>query len=93
MLTAPADSSGDCEKQQMEWSQSHSSSGLHYLEDTFESFSEEEEAHWQRESDPPESCSTEDLEGSAVSGMLESMSQLAGQNHAGMQSLPCLRPL
>ncbi|KAM4661522.1 uncharacterized protein C8orf48 homolog [Amazona ochrocephala] len=67
MLAAPADSSGDCEKQQMERSQSHSSSGLRYLEDTFESFSEEEEAHWQRESGPPESCSTEDLEGSAVS--------------------------
>ncbi|XP_062496058.1 uncharacterized protein C8orf48 homolog isoform X1 [Pezoporus occidentalis] len=68
MLTAPADSSGDYKKQQMELSQSHSSSGLHYSEDTFESFSEEEEAHWQRESDPPESCcSTEDLEGSAVS--------------------------
>ncbi|XP_065545274.1 uncharacterized protein C8orf48 homolog isoform X3 [Lathamus discolor] len=68
MLTAPADSSGDYEKQQMELNQSHSSSGLHYSEDTFESFSEEEEAHWQKESDPPESyCSTEDLEGSAVS--------------------------
>ncbi|XP_061301833.1 uncharacterized protein C8orf48 homolog isoform X2 [Pezoporus flaviventris] len=68
MLTAPADSSGDYKKQQMELSQSHSSSGLHYSEDTFESFSEDEEAHWQRESDPPESyCSTEDLEGSAVS--------------------------
>ncbi|KAM8997416.1 uncharacterized protein C8orf48 homolog [Ara ararauna] len=67
MLTAPADSSGDCEKQQMERSQSHSSPGLCYLEDTFESFSEEEEAHWQRESDPPESCSAEGLEGCAVS--------------------------
>ncbi|XP_033919331.1 uncharacterized protein C8orf48 homolog [Melopsittacus undulatus] len=69
MLTAPADSSGDYKKQKMELSQSHGSSGLHYSEDTFESFSEEEETHWQRESDPSESyCSTEDLKGSAMSG-------------------------
>lgn len=94
MMTASADSSDNYEKWQMELSQSYSSSGLDYSEDTFEPFSEEEEACWQQESEPSESyCSTENLEGSAVSDTLESMSQLAGQNHAGMQSLPCLRPV
>uniref|UniRef100_A0A8B9M3C1 Uncharacterized protein n=1 Tax=Accipiter nisus TaxID=211598 RepID=A0A8B9M3C1_9AVES len=87
MMTASADSSDNYEKWQMELSQNYSSSGLDYSEDTFEPFSEEEEACWQQESEPSESyCSTENLEGSAVSDMLESMSQLAGQNHADEQS-------
>ncbi|KAM6061062.1 uncharacterized protein C8orf48 homolog [Chlamydotis macqueenii] len=91
-MTASADSSGDGEQWRMELSQSYSSSDLDYSEDSFESFSEEEEACWQRESEPSELyCSTEDLETAAVSDRLESISRLAGQNHAGVQSLPCLR--
>ncbi|KAM6381565.1 uncharacterized protein C8orf48 homolog isoform 2-T2 [Pluvialis apricaria] len=83
MTSTSADSSGDCGKRQAELSQSYSSSGLDYSEDTFEPFSEEEEACWQRESEPSESYrSTEDLELSAVSDALESMSWLAGQNDA-----------
>ncbi|XP_068265761.1 uncharacterized protein C8orf48 homolog [Nyctibius grandis] len=87
MATASADISGNYEKWRMELSQSCSSSGLDYSEDTFEPFSEEEAACWQRESELSESsCSTEDLECSAVSDTLESMSWLAGQNRADEQS-------
>ncbi|XP_054244843.1 uncharacterized protein C8orf48 homolog [Indicator indicator] len=78
-MPVSADSSGSSEKWHVDLSQS--SSGLDYSEDTFESFSEEEEGCWQEESKPSESCSTEDLEGSAVSDMLE------GQNHAEKDSL------
>ncbi|KAM6381566.1 uncharacterized protein C8orf48 homolog isoform 3-T3 [Pluvialis apricaria] len=88
MTSTSADSSGDCGKRQAELSQSYSSSGLDYSEDTFEPFSEEEEACWQRESEPSESYrSTEDLELSAVSDALESMSWLAGQNDAEITEL------
>ncbi|KAM9600155.1 uncharacterized protein C8orf48 homolog isoform 6-T6 [Morphnus guianensis] len=88
MMTASADSSDNYEKWQMELSQSYSSSGLDYSEDTFEPFSEEEEACWQQESEPSELyCSTENLEGSAASDTLESMPQLAGQNHAEITEL------
>ncbi|XP_055673727.1 uncharacterized protein C8orf48 homolog isoform X2 [Falco peregrinus] len=87
MTTASADSSGSYTKWPMELSRSYSSSGLDYAEDTFESFSEEEEACRQWESKPSESyCSTEDLEGSAVSDTLDSVSRLAGQNHADEHS-------
>lgn len=87
METAPAESSGSHGKR-LELSQSHSSSALDYSGDTFESFSEEEE-----ESEVPESCSIEDLEGSAVSEALESSSSLAGESPAGMQSSSCSRPV
>lgn len=87
MTAAP----GNDEKWQMELSQSSYSSSLDYSEDTFERFSEEEGSCWQRESEPAESCcSTEGLEGSAVSDTVESSSWLAGQKHAGMWSSPCL---
>lgn len=86
MAAAPAESSGSHGKR-LGLSQSHSSSALDYSGDTFESFSEEEE------SEAPESwCSTEDLEGAAVSEALESSLSLAGQSAAGMQSSPCLKP-
>ncbi|XP_027561277.1 uncharacterized protein C8orf48 homolog isoform X5 [Neopelma chrysocephalum] len=76
--TVPSDSSGSHEKERMELSQSYNSSALDYSEDTFESFSEEEEIK------PSGSCCpTEDLEGSDV---LESTSWLAGQSHAEEQS-------
>lgn len=94
MATTSADSSGSYEKGQVELSQSSRSSVFDYSEDTFESFSEEEAACCQHESKPPElCCSVEDVESSAVSDGLESMSCLAGQNHTGMQSLLCLRPV
>lgn len=94
MATTSVDSSGSYEKGQVELSQSSRSSVFDYSEDTFESFSEEEAACCQHASKPPEpSCSVEDVESSAVSDGLESMSYLAGQNHTGMQSLPCLRPV
>lgn len=86
MATAPAESSGSHGKG-LELSQSHSSSALDYAGDTFESFSEEEESEA-----PGSWCSTEDLEGSAVSEALESTSS-HGQSHAGMQSSLCLRPV
>ncbi|XP_064015388.1 uncharacterized protein C8orf48 homolog isoform X2 [Pogoniulus pusillus] len=81
MTAASADSSGSDEKRHMVLSQTYCSSGLDYSEDTFESFSEEEEGCWQEESKQSESCSTEDLEGSAVSNTLK------GQNHAEMAEL------
>lgn len=94
MATTSADSSGSCEKGQVELSQSSRSSVFDYSEDTFESFSEEEAACCQHESEPPElCCSVEDVESSAVSDGLEGTSCLAGQSHTGMQSLPCLRPV
>ncbi|XP_071425619.1 uncharacterized protein C8orf48 homolog [Pithys albifrons albifrons] len=68
--TLPSESSGSHEKGWMELSQSYSSSDLDYSEDTFESFSEEEE------SKPSGSCCpTEGLEGSAVS------ESTTGQSH------------
>ncbi|XP_068008045.1 uncharacterized protein C8orf48 homolog isoform X1 [Melanerpes formicivorus] len=81
MTPASADSSDGSERWCTELSQSYCSSGLDYSEDTFESFSEEEEGCWQEESKPSESCSTEDLEGSAVSDTLE------GQDCAEMTEL------
>lgn len=85
MAAAPAESSRSPGKG-LGLSQSHSSSALDYSGDTFESFSEEE-------SEAPGSwCSTEDLEGAAVSEALESSASLAGQSAAGMQSSACLRP-
>ncbi|XP_035180900.1 uncharacterized protein C8orf48 homolog isoform X7 [Oxyura jamaicensis] len=87
MATTSADSSGSYEKGQVELSQSSRSSVFDYSEDTFESFSEEEAACCQRESEPPElCCSVEDVESSAVSDGLESKSFLAGQNHTDEQS-------
>lgn len=87
MAAAPAESSRSPGKG-LGLSQSLSSSALDYSGDTFESFSEEEE-----ESEAPGSwCSTEDLEGAAVSEALESSASLAGQSAAGMQSSACLRP-
>ncbi|XP_028939985.1 LOW QUALITY PROTEIN: uncharacterized protein C8orf48 homolog, partial [Antrostomus carolinensis] len=84
VVTASADSSGNCEKWWMELSQSYSSSGLDCSEDTFEPFIGEEEP---RENKPSaSSCSAEDLEWSAVSDTLESMSWSAGQHHADEQS-------
>ncbi|XP_041280339.1 uncharacterized protein C8orf48 homolog [Onychostruthus taczanowskii] len=77
MAAVPAESSRSHGKG-LGLSQSHSSSALDYSGDTFESFSEEEE-----ESEAPGSrCSTEDLEGAAVSEALESSSSLAGQSAA-----------
>eukprot|EP00075_Anas_platyrhynchos_P006490 XP_021122805.2 uncharacterized protein C8orf48 homolog isoform X6 [Anas platyrhynchos] len=87
MATTSVDSSGSYEKGQVELSQSSRSSVFDYSEDTFESFSEEEAACCQHASKPPEpSCSVEDVESSAVSDGLESMSYLAGQNHTDEQS-------
>nr|XP_021122806.3 uncharacterized protein C8orf48 homolog isoform X6 [Anas platyrhynchos] len=87
MATTSVDSSGSYEKGQVELSQSSRSSVFDYSEDTFESFSEEEAACCQHESKPPEPCcSVEDVESSAVSDGLESMSYLAGQNHTDEQS-------
>ncbi|XP_068552789.1 uncharacterized protein C8orf48 homolog isoform X4 [Anas acuta] len=87
MATTSADSSGSYEKGQVELSQSSRSSVFDYSEDTFESFSKEEAACCQHESKPPEPCcSVEDVESSAVSDGLESMSCLAGQNHTDEQS-------
>lgn len=85
MATAPAES---CRShgEGLGLGQSHSSSALDYSGDTFESSSEEE-------SEAPGSwCSTEDLEGAAVSEALEISSSLAGQSPAGMLSSPCWRP-
>ncbi|KAM4767958.1 uncharacterized protein C8orf48 homolog isoform 1-T2 [Cyanocitta cristata] len=79
MATAPAESSGS-HGRGLELSQSHSSSALDYSGDTFESFSEEEESEA-----PGSWCSTEDLEGSAVSEALESTSS-RGQSHAEEES-------
>ncbi|XP_066058475.1 uncharacterized protein C8orf48 homolog [Chamaea fasciata] len=82
MATAPAESSGSHGKG-LEMSHSHSSSALDYSGDTFESFSEEEE----EESEAPGSwCSTEDLEGAAVSEALEISASLAGQSPAEEES-------
>lgn len=87
MATTSADSSGSCEKGQVELSQSSRSSVFDYSEDTFESFSEEEAACCQHESEPPElCCSVEDVESSAVSDGLEGTSCLAGQSHTDEQS-------
>ncbi|XP_062358953.1 uncharacterized protein C8orf48 homolog [Cinclus cinclus] len=76
MATTPAESSGEG----LGLSQSHSSSALDYSGDSFESFSEEESQA------PGSWCSTEDLEGSAVSEVLESSSSLAGQSPAEEES-------
>ncbi|XP_005497163.3 uncharacterized protein C8orf48 homolog [Zonotrichia albicollis] len=76
MAAAPAESSRSNGKG-LERSQSHSSSALDYSGDTFESFSEEEESEA-----PGSCCSTEDLEGAAVSEALESSASLAGQSAA-----------
>ncbi|XP_009683707.2 uncharacterized protein C8orf48 homolog isoform X4 [Struthio camelus] len=86
-MTTTADNFANSEEGQVELGQSYSSSVLDYSEETFEPFSEEEEACLQYESEPTESyCSTEDLERSAVSDVLERISQLAGQHHAEEQS-------
>nr|XP_009683705.1 PREDICTED: uncharacterized protein C8orf48 homolog isoform X2 [Struthio camelus australis] len=86
-MTTTADNFANYEEGQVELGQSYSSSVLDYSEETFEPFSEEEEACLQYESEPTESyCSTEDLERSAVSDVLERISQLAGQHHAEEQS-------
>ncbi|XP_066415905.1 uncharacterized protein C8orf48 homolog [Molothrus aeneus] len=76
MAAAPAESSRSQGKG-LELSQGHSSSALDYSGDTFESFSEEEESEA-----PGSWCSTEDLEGAAVSEALESSASLAGQSAA-----------
>ncbi|KAL9836832.1 uncharacterized protein C8orf48 homolog isoform 1-T2 [Geothlypis trichas] len=76
MAAAPAESSRSPGKG-LGLSQSHSSSALDYSGDTFESFSEEEESEA-----PGSWCSTEDLEGAAVSEALESSASLAGQSAA-----------
>ncbi|XP_064569069.1 uncharacterized protein C8orf48 homolog [Zonotrichia leucophrys gambelii] len=76
MAAAPAESSRSHGKG-LERSQSRSSSALDYSGDTFESFSEEEESEA-----PGSWCSTEDLEGAAVSEALESSASLAGQSAA-----------
>ncbi|XP_016153850.1 PREDICTED: uncharacterized protein C8orf48 homolog isoform X1 [Ficedula albicollis] len=82
MAAAPAESS----KKGLGLSQSHSNSALDYSGDTFEPLSEDEE---EEESQAPGSwCSTEDLEGAAVSEVLESSSPVAGPSPAGMQSSP-----
>ncbi|XP_064374149.1 uncharacterized protein C8orf48 homolog isoform X2 [Dromaius novaehollandiae] len=87
VMTTTADNFANYEEGRVELGQSYSSSVLDYSEDTFESFSEEEEGWSQYRSEPSESyCSTEDLEKSAVSDVLERISQLAGQNHADEQS-------
>ncbi|XP_063272777.1 uncharacterized protein C8orf48 homolog isoform X1 [Prinia subflava] len=80
MASAPAESSGSHGKG-LGWSQSHSSSALDYSGGTFESFSEEEESEA-----PGSWCSTEDLEGTAVSEALESSLSLAGQSPAEEES-------
>ncbi|XP_054145752.1 uncharacterized protein C8orf48 homolog [Melozone crissalis] len=80
MAAAPAESSRSHGKG-LEQSQSHSSSALDYSGDTFESFSEEEESEA-----PGCWCSTEDLEGAAVSEALESSASLAGQSAAEEES-------
>lgn len=85
MASAPAESCRSHGKG-LGLSQSHSSSALDYSGDTFESFSEEEESEA-----PGSWCSTEDLEGAAVSEALEISSSLAGQSPAGMLSSPCSR--
>nr|XP_013804606.1 PREDICTED: uncharacterized protein C8orf48 homolog [Apteryx mantelli mantelli]XP_013804607.1 PREDICTED: uncharacterized protein C8orf48 homolog [Apteryx mantelli mantelli] len=86
-MTTTADNFASYEEGQVELGRSSSSSVLDYSEDTFEPFSEEEEGCSQYESEPSESyCSTEDLERSAVSDVLERIAQLAGQNHADEQS-------
>ncbi|XP_054497609.2 uncharacterized protein C8orf48 homolog [Agelaius phoeniceus] len=76
MAAAPAESSKSHGKG-LGLSQGHSSSALDYSGDTFESFSEEEESEA-----PGSWCSTEDLEGAAVSEALESSASLAGQSAA-----------
>nr|XP_041572145.1 uncharacterized protein C8orf48 homolog isoform X2 [Taeniopygia guttata] len=76
MAAAPAESSSSHGKG-LGSSHSDSSSALDYSGDTFESFSEEQESEA-----PGSWCSTEDLEGAAVSEALESSSSLAGQSPA-----------
>ncbi|XP_058670043.1 uncharacterized protein C8orf48 homolog [Ammospiza caudacuta] len=80
MAAAPAESSRSHGKG-LERSQSHSSSALDYSGDTFESFSEEEESEA-----PGSWCSTEDVEGAAVSEALGSSASLAGQSAAEEES-------
>ncbi|RMB98248.1 hypothetical protein DUI87_25151 [Hirundo rustica rustica] len=80
MATAPAESSGSHGKG-LGMSQSHGSSALDYSGGTFESLSEEEESEA-----PGSWCSTEDLEGAAVSEALESSSSPAGQSPAEEES-------
>ncbi|KAM3662610.1 uncharacterized protein C8orf48 homolog isoform 1-T2 [Ammospiza maritima maritima] len=80
MEAAPAESSRSHGKG-LERSQSHSSSALDYSGDTFESFSEEEESEA-----PGSWCSTEDVEGAAVSEALGSSASLAGQSAAEEES-------
>ncbi|XP_074863813.1 uncharacterized protein C8orf48 homolog isoform X1 [Carettochelys insculpta] len=73
----------------MDSGQSCSTTASGYSEDTFESFSEEEEeeACRQYESEPFESyCSTEDSEWPAVSDISESVWQSASQDDEGDQS-------
>ncbi|XP_062440672.1 uncharacterized protein C8orf48 homolog isoform X3 [Rhea pennata] len=87
MMSTTADNFASYEERQVELGQSYSGSVLGYSEATFETFSQEEKGCSQYESEPSESyCSTEDLEKSAVSDLLESISRLAGQNHAVEQS-------
>lgn len=86
MAAAPAESSSSHGKG-LGLSHSDSSSALDYSGDTFESFGEEQETEA-----PGSWCSTEDLEGAAVSEALGSSSSVAGQSPAGMQSSPCLGP-
>lgn len=94
MTTTSSDRSADYEKQQKELSRSYGSSVLDYSEDTWEPFSEEEVACCQHESKSSELyCSTEDTKHSAVLDPWESMLTLAGQSHAGMESLPYFRPI
>lgn len=94
MTTTSSDRSADYEKEQKELNRATITPALDYSEDTWEPFSEEEVACCQHESKSSELyCSTEDTKHSAVLDPWESMLTLAGQSHAGMESLPYFRPI